>query len=102
MLASAWATFASYVFLTIGYFVVSQRLWPVSIDRRKALLALLITGIFTIAVPLLPNLSLAAALPVKVAYVAVCCVLLVALEVVDRREIVIAGSVLRRFNPVHR
>jgi O-antigen/teichoic acid export membrane protein len=102
MLASAWATFASYVFLTIGYFVISQRLWPVAIDRRKALLALLVTGVFTIAVPLLPNLSLAAALPVKVAYVLTCGVLLVALEIVDRREIVIARDALRRFNPVHR
>jgi O-antigen/teichoic acid export membrane protein len=99
MLASAWATFASYAFLTIGYFLISQRLWPITIQRRKALLALLVTGAFTVAVPLLPDLSLLAAVPLKLLYVLACGVLLLALRVVDRREVAILGNALKRLSP---
>jgi O-antigen/teichoic acid export membrane protein len=102
MVASAWATFASYAFLTVGYFVISQRLWPISVERRRASLAFVVTGTFTIAVPFLPNLSLLVALPVKLVYVTACVVCLVVLRVIDRRELIVAGSALRRINPVHR
>ena len=77
MLAAAWATFASFTFLTIGYFIISQRLWPVAVERRKVVLALLITGAFTVAVPLLPDLSLLAAVALKLVYLLACGTLLV-------------------------
>ena len=98
MLAAAWATFASFTFLTIGYFIISQRLWPVAVERRKVVLALLITGAFTVAVPLLPDLSLLAAVALKLVYLLACGTLLVALQVVDRRELTIVAAALRRLN----
>jgi O-antigen/teichoic acid export membrane protein len=99
MIASAWATFASYACLTIGYFFVSQRLWRVSVERRKALIALAVTAGFTVAAPLLPHLGLAASVSVKLAYVAACFALLVLLEVVDKRELAAAGAAIRRLLP---
>jgi O-antigen/teichoic acid export membrane protein len=99
MMAAAWATLVSYVFLTLGYFVVSQRLWPVSVERRKALLAILITGAFTVAVPVLPDLPLAPALAMKLAYVTACLALLIILGVVERHELVAFVTPLRRLRP---
>jgi O-antigen/teichoic acid export membrane protein len=99
MMASAWATLASYAFLTVGYFLVTQRLWPVSVERRKALLALAATGGFTVAAPHLPDIGLAASVSVKVAYVVGFVALLVALQVVDRQELAAARAAVRRFLP---
>jgi O-antigen/teichoic acid export membrane protein len=96
MLASAWATFASFAFLTLAYFIVSQRLFRVSVEARKSLSALVVTVAFVLGVPLLPNSSLLVTLPVKAAYVLACCVALLALHVVDRRELAVAGDALRR------
>jgi O-antigen/teichoic acid export membrane protein len=99
MLASAWATFASFAFLTIGYFVISQRLWPVLVQRRKVVFALVVTGAFTVAVPLLPDLPLLAEVAVKLAYVLACGGALVALDVVDRRELKIVRDAVARLAP---
>jgi O-antigen/teichoic acid export membrane protein len=99
MLASAWATFAAFAFLTLAYFTVTQRLFPVAVQYRKVLIALVVASAFTVGVPLLPNSSLLVALPVKAAYVVACGVALLALNVIDRRELAIAGSALRRLRP---
>jgi O-antigen/teichoic acid export membrane protein len=99
MLASAWATFAAFAFLTLAYFTVTQRLFPVAVQHRKVLIALVVASAFTVGVPLLPDSSLLVALPVKAAYVVACGVALLALNVIDRRELAIAGSALRRLRP---
>ncbi|MDX6567588.1 MAG: hypothetical protein QOH15_166, partial [Gaiellales bacterium] len=99
MLASAWATFAAFAFLTLAYFAVSQRLFRVSVEPRKSVSALVVAVAFVLGVPLLPDSSLLVALPVKVAYVLACCVALLTLHVVDRRELAIAGNALRRLKP---
>jgi O-antigen/teichoic acid export membrane protein len=99
MLASAWATFAAFAFLTLAYFAISQRLFRVSVESRKSLSALVVVVAFVLGVPLLPDSSLLVAVPVKVAYVLACCVALLTLHVVDRRELAIAGNALRRLKP---
>lgn len=96
MLASAWATCAAFVFLTIGYYVISQRLFPIAVDRRKAFLGLTVVAAFTVGVALLPDVSLLVAVPMKIAYLVVVGAALVLLRVVDRRELAIAGSALKR------
>jgi O-antigen/teichoic acid export membrane protein len=98
MMASAWATFASFAFLTIGYFVISQRLWPIVVDIRKVLLAIAITCGFTIAVPLLPDWPVVAEVALKLGYVFACAALLVVARVVDRRELAILVGPLRRLD----
>ena len=96
MMASAWATFASFAFLTIVYFVISQHLWPIDVDARKIVLAIVITCVFTAAVPLLPGLRPLAEVPLKIAYVLACAGLFVGTGVVERRELKILAGPLRR------
>ena len=102
MLASAWATFASYAFLTVAYFVVSQRLWRVEVERWKALAALAVTCAFTVAVPLLPDISLAPAIAMKLGYIFLCGITLIAVEAVDRREVASVLGGFRRALPGRR
>lgn len=86
MLASAWATFASYLCLTLGYLVVSQRLMPVAYERSRALTAIGLTALFTAAAEALPSHPLALMLPAKVLYCALFVALLVRLRSIDSRE----------------
>lgn len=96
MVAAAWATCAAYVLLTLGYLAFSHRLWPFSIERRKGLAAIAVTAAFTFFAPRLPNVALPAAIGLRSAYVFAAVVALVLLEVVDRREIAVLLSFLRR------
>ncbi len=86
MLASAWATFASYLCLTLGYLVVSQRLWPVAYERGRAFTAIGLTAVFTLAAMILPDHPLGLMVPLKIAYCALYAALLVILRAVDARE----------------
>jgi O-antigen/teichoic acid export membrane protein len=99
MLASAWATFAAFAFLTGAYFLASQRLWRVAIERRKTLIAVVVTTAFTVAVPLLPDLSLLPGLAMKAAYVLTCVAALILLGAVDRREVAVIGGIVRGILP---
>jgi O-antigen/teichoic acid export membrane protein len=99
MMASAWATFASFASLTIGYFVISQRLFPVIVQHHKVVLGTLITIGFTTCVPLLPHLPVLAAIAVKLVYVLVAAGAFVATGVVERRELAVAWSAAERFIP---
>ena len=58
MIAASWTTFAAYLFLTVAYLTVSQRLWPVKYEKRRAWVVAGLTFIFTFAAPLLPALPL--------------------------------------------
>jgi O-antigen/teichoic acid export membrane protein len=93
MLASAWATMAAYVFLTVGYYVVSQRLLPVAYEGRRAVLAIVATVAFTIGASFLPVHSLVLSLIIKSSYCLAYVVVLIILGVVDSREWVALRSV---------
>jgi O-antigen/teichoic acid export membrane protein len=96
MMASAWATFISFALMTAAYFLISQRLWPIAFDGRKVVLAITIVSVFTIAVPLLPDLPTPAEVALKLLYVLTCGAVLVATGVVERREIAILAEPLGR------
>jgi O-antigen/teichoic acid export membrane protein len=94
MLASAWATFASYLCLTLGYFVVSQRLWPVSYERGRTLTAIVLTTVFTLAATAIPEHPLGLMIPLKIVYCGLFAMLLVKLHAIDTREFGAVADVL--------
>jgi O-antigen/teichoic acid export membrane protein len=96
MLASAWAACVSYVFLTVGYGLVGQRLWAVEYQYRRLLTAALVTFGFVVGVRLLPDLALAASVAMKAGYALAYVALLVVLRVVGREELAGLGALVRR------
>jgi O-antigen/teichoic acid export membrane protein len=68
MIAACWTTLAAYLFLTAAYHTVSQRFWPVVYEKRRLFVAGGLTLIFTLAVPLLPALSLVSGIIIKSLY----------------------------------
>jgi O-antigen/teichoic acid export membrane protein len=86
MLATSWTTFISYLVLTLGYLVTSQRLLPVAYEKRKALSTIALTVGFVLAAPLLPNWGLPANLVLKSAYSMAYLALIVLARIVDQRE----------------
>lgn len=86
MIAASWTTMAAYLFLTMAYLSVSQRLWPVAYEKRRALVVAGLTFIFTIGAPLLPAFSPIFSVVIKSVY---CCVfvgLMFLLKGLDNRE----------------
>lgn len=94
MLASAWATLASYVCLTLGYLVVSQRLMPIAYERGRAFTAIALTVAFTLGAELLPRHPVALIVPAKIVYCGLFVVLLVRLHSIDAREFGALADVL--------
>ena len=87
MVASAWATAASYVMLSLAYFHISQRLWPIEYDRRRVVAASLVGIAFTAgAYPLLQTASAFRAVAAS-GYVLAFLALLFALGLLQRRDI---------------
>lgn len=86
MIAASWTTAASYIFLTVAYLIKSQSLWPIVYEKRRALIAIALTFMFTTAAPFLPTISLAIDLVVKSSYCLIYAGLLIAFGVIDRRE----------------
>jgi O-antigen/teichoic acid export membrane protein len=99
MRASAWATFVAYLALTVFYFVISQRLWPITVDARKVIVAAGVTFVFTIGVHVLPHFGWLADLAVKFSYVAAYAILLVATRVVAPSDLDALSGTLRRLIP---
>jgi len=85
MLASSWATAISYIFLTLAYLAVAQRLWPVIYETRRVVITGVATLGFTIAAPFLPDLHWLATLGLKIAYCLAYGGLLFLLKVIDPR-----------------
>jgi O-antigen/teichoic acid export membrane protein len=94
MLASAWATFASYLCLTLGYLLVSQRLWPVAYERGRTFTAIALTAVFTLAATAIPEHPLALVVPLKLAYCGLFVVLLVQVRAIDTREFAAVAETL--------
>lgn len=87
MVASAWATAASYLMLSLAYFRISQRLWPIEYDRRRVLTASVVGIAFTAgAHPLLETASSLRALAAS-GYVLAFLALLFAFGLLQRRDI---------------
>ncbi|HEV8463041.1 MAG TPA: flippase [Gaiellaceae bacterium] len=99
MVASAWATTASFAFITVGYFVIGQRLWPFVVEHRRVLIASTLAFAFTVLAPALPDFGVAAAVAVKLVYVGAFAALLLVTRTVDRRELAVAVDAFRRFDP---
>ncbi len=58
MMAASWTTLAAYVFLTLAYLAVSQRLVRIAYEKKRAFIILALTVGFVLAVALFPDLPL--------------------------------------------
>jgi O-antigen/teichoic acid export membrane protein len=96
MIAASWTTMATYLFLTLVYLTVSQRLWPVAYETRRALVLAGLTFIFTIAAPLLPALSPIFSVVIKSVYCSTFVGLLFLLRGLDDREWEVLLTLIRR------
>ena len=86
MMAASFTTLAAYLFLTVAYLIVSQKLWPVAYEKRRALVVVGLTFLFTLAAPILPSLSLIFSVIVKFFYCLAFVGLLFLLRGLDERE----------------
>jgi O-antigen/teichoic acid export membrane protein len=96
MLASAWATAAAYLFLTLRYASIGQRLWPIHYDIRRTVTVTLVAVVLTAAAPALPDVASPATLLLKFAFVLVYVGALVTLRVVDRGDLQRVRSAIGR------
>ncbi len=87
MIAASWSTAVSYIFLTIAYLVISQRLWLVMYETQRALIAIGLTLGFVIVGPLLPiSFTAIVNLALKSAYCLTYIALLLVFQVINQRE----------------
>jgi O-antigen/teichoic acid export membrane protein len=86
MLASAWATAATSVALTVAYAHVAGRLWRVRYETRRTALLVAWIVAFTLGAQVLPELDLAVAVPLKLAYCLAFVAALFASGALDTRE----------------
>jgi len=86
MMAASFTTLAAYLFLTVAYLIVSQKLWPVAYEKRRAVVVVGLTFLFTLAAPILPSLSLIFSVIVKFFYCLAFVGLLFLLRGLDERE----------------
>jgi O-antigen/teichoic acid export membrane protein len=86
MMAACWTTFAAYLFLTIAYLMISQRLWPIVYEKRRNLLLFSLTFVFTVVAPLIPEIPLIFSILIKSLYVFLFLGALVVSGVLNKRE----------------
>jgi O-antigen/teichoic acid export membrane protein len=94
MMASSWATALTYLFLTIGYLSISQRLWPVTYEKRRSLSVAGLTAVFTIVAMYLPDLPLVEGVALKGVYCMLFVASLILARAIDRREWLALASLL--------
>lgn len=95
MMAAAWSTALSYVFITVAYVITSQRLLPVVYEKRRVFSATGLILLFTIAAPWLPTSNLLLTIVLKLAYCLLFVGLLFILKVFDQRELQSVGEFWR-------
>jgi O-antigen/teichoic acid export membrane protein len=101
MMASSWATAVTWLFLTLAYLSVSQRLWPVAFEKRRSLTVVGLVVVFTVVAMYLPELPFFKGVVLKSLYCLVFVGLLVLGQVVDKREWLALASLLpRRTKPL--
>jgi O-antigen/teichoic acid export membrane protein len=86
MMASAWSIAIAYAFLTVAYFQISQRLWPVTLEKRRSFTAIVLATVATVVAMYLPDFPLVEGLIVKSLYCLGFVALLALFHVVDKRE----------------
>ena len=91
IVGAAWASLAAMVFLSLGYHMVSQRLWRIGYEYRRLLTTAVLIVVFAAGVGYLPAAPVWLALPIKLTYLGAFMSLLVLLRVVDVRGIVRQG-----------
>ena len=91
---AAWATAATYLALTAGYLVVSQRLWRVDYDWRALSLIAVLIVVLTLVAGMLPTTTGWTDLAVKVGVILSYALAVVWLRVIDVGKLV--GAVSRR------
>lgn len=101
IVGSAWATTISYLFLTLGYGISSQRLWPIAYERRRILGAVAAILVFALAARHLPDLPLIEVIPLKICYIGVFIFSLFVVRSLDGRETAALRAVIlhRRTTP---
>lgn len=78
MMASSWATAFSYIFLTVGYLVVSQKLFPIHYEIKPTVKIIFICGLFTIGTFWIPNSeNIFITIAIKTAYLLIFMILLI-------------------------
>jgi len=86
MIAASWTTLIAYLFLTLTYLTISQRLWSVFYEKKRILVAGGLTFIFTFSAPLLPTFSIIFNILIKIFYCSAFVGLLFLLKGLDGRE----------------
>ena len=86
MIAAAWSTALAYGFLTISYLIVSQRLWAVRYETRRALFVVALSIVFSLGAGLFPVMELIPAVISKCLYCLLFAGTLVIFGVIDQRE----------------
>jgi O-antigen/teichoic acid export membrane protein len=99
MMGAAWATTAAYVLLTLCYFVVAQRLWPVTYERRRAVTLLGLIVAFMLGAGFLPGGHIGLTVIVKGLYCGAFLAACFVLGALDGREVRMLRSFLSRGAP---
>jgi len=86
MLATSWTTAISYLFLTVSYFLTSQRLWAVKYETSRIFRVAGLTLFFTLGVAFFPEMPLWLGVLFKSGYCVCFVSLLFALRVLKREE----------------
>lgn len=92
MVAAGWTTAVAYVFLTVAYFFISQRLWAIVYDMRKTITVVALILGFGIGATLLGNLHALVFVPVKLIYCVVYILSLFLFQVLGQREWNVVGQ----------
>ena len=95
-MATAWSTTIAYAALTLTYLVASQRYFPVQYEWRRAIVLITFTTAFVIGVSFIPELDLLPSIALKIVYILIYLVLLVALGALDQREYSAIANIVRQ------
>jgi len=71
MVGAAIGSMFSFVLLSVGYLVISQRLYPVAYEKRKSITAIVLTFVFTAGAYAMPEFAFLVGVLLKGLYV--CC-----------------------------
>lgn len=96
MLGTSWAMAIAYLFLTISYALISQRLWPVSYEVCRISAVVVSTVAFTVGVSFLPIFPLMEGVTVKSLYCLAYIWVLVRCGVLHRHQVTALTSALRQ------
>lgn len=96
MMAASWSSTATYTLVTIAYFLVSQRLWPIHYEWSRIASLLLLTIGFTVLAPMLPSYNLSAGLALKAVYCLLYIGCLWALGIFNQRELTLLRAFIKR------